>query len=404
MFFGWYIVVGTLVAQLLLIGFFTYAVSLLIGPVQAEFGVSLEDVMYSLTMGTLVGMVAMPVGGILIDRFSARWVMTAGAIFYAVGLYAISQAETIGAYVVWFGVTMAVGNALVGAQSSTTTISRWFTSSRGRALGISALGTSIGGVLIPWLMTRWIEVDGWRVAVENLAWIVAVVLVPLMILSIRGTPEEAGMHPEGGEQPASVQPMGALTIGEVLKNPGYWYIGLCLGLLFCAYSAVLSNITPYATGLGVDTAAAAQLIMVVAIAGFIGKLIFGFVADKVNLKFGLWAALALVFTGFVILSFQPSYSLMVLATVCLGLAAGGQLPVWGAMMAKVFGLVSYGKAMGLMGPLITLMVMPGFVVVGYMVDSTGSYEAVLQLFSGMIVLSAILLVPLRFPEESQAAG
>ena len=74
------------------------------------------------------------------------------------------------------------------------------------------------------------------------------------------------------------------------------------------------------------------------------------------------------------------------------------------MMAKVFGLVSYGKAMGLMGPLITLMVMPGFVVVGYMVDSTGSYEAVLQLFSGMIVLSAILLVPLRFPEESQAAG
>ena len=401
MFCGWYIVAGTLVAQLLLIGLFTYAVSLLIGPVQAEFGVSLEDVMRSLIVGTFVGMVAMPLGGMLIDRFSARWVMTAGAIFFAIGLYAISQASSIEAYVIWFGVTMAVGNALVGSQSSTTTISRWFTSSRGRALGISALGTSIGGVLVPWLLARWIETDGWRVAVENLALLVAVLLIPLMVLTIRGKPEEVGMHPEGGEQPAGVQSMGALTIGEVLKNPGYWYIGLCLGLLFCAYSSVLANITPYATGLGVDTAAAARLIMVVAVAGFVGKLIFGFVADKVNLKFGLWAALALVFVGFVILSMEPSYALMVLATVCLGLAAGGQLPVWGAMMAKVFGLVSYGKAMGLMGPLITVMVMPGYALVGSMVDSSGSYQGVLQLFSGMIVLSAFLLLPLRFPGESE---
>ena len=56
MFFGWYVVGGGFLAQLLVVGFFTYAVSLLVVPVREEFGVSLEQVMYSLTVGTFAGL------------------------------------------------------------------------------------------------------------------------------------------------------------------------------------------------------------------------------------------------------------------------------------------------------------------------------------------------------------
>ena len=38
MFFGWYVVGGGFLAQMLVVGFFTYAVSLLVVPVRAEFG------------------------------------------------------------------------------------------------------------------------------------------------------------------------------------------------------------------------------------------------------------------------------------------------------------------------------------------------------------------------------
>ena len=157
MFFGWYVVGGTFVAQLFLIGFFTYAVSLLTTPIQAEFSVGLEAVMRSMMAGTLFGMVAMPLAGILIDKYSTRWIMALGAVIFAVGLYFLSTVTSINQYIVIFGLTMALGNALVGSQSSTTTISRWFTTRRGRALGISALGTSVGGVIVPWLLTGWIE-------------------------------------------------------------------------------------------------------------------------------------------------------------------------------------------------------------------------------------------------------
>ena len=43
MFYGWRVVGSAFVAQMFVIGFFSYAVSLLVPPVRAEFGVSLEQ-------------------------------------------------------------------------------------------------------------------------------------------------------------------------------------------------------------------------------------------------------------------------------------------------------------------------------------------------------------------------
>ena len=52
MFYGWRIVGGSFVSQAFVVGFFTYAVSLLTQPVQESFDVGVEMVMYSLTCGT----------------------------------------------------------------------------------------------------------------------------------------------------------------------------------------------------------------------------------------------------------------------------------------------------------------------------------------------------------------
>ncbi len=397
MFFGWYIVGGTFIAQLFLVGFFSYAVSLFVAPVQTEFGVGLEEVMYSLSAGTLFGLIAMPIGGILADRYSTRWVMAVGALLFAGGLYAMSISQSITSYVVAFGLTMAWGNALVGSLGANTTISRWFSTNRGKALGMSALGTSFGGMVVPMLLAYWIEAHGWRLALEYFAYTVALVVFPTVVATIRGTPAEAGFEIEDahlltGDTGGGI---GALSTADIVRNPAYWLIGVPLALLFSVYISVLALITPYATSLGQSTAAAGQLIMVVAIGGIVGKLLFGYASDKMNLKVGLWLAMLLVVLGLLLLSLEPSYSLMIVACSLLGLAAGGQLPVWGAMMARAFGLVSYGRAMGLMSPLISLIVMPGFIVAGKLVDMTGSYVLMMQVFCGVLIVAAAILVPLN---------
>lgn len=398
MFYGWRIVGGAFIAQLFVVGFFTYAISLLIGPVQEDFGVSLEQVMYSLTAATLIGLFLQPAGGILVDRFSVRTIMAVGAVLFAAGLFALARTTTITQYILVFALTMAVANALVSSLACSAVISRWFTASRGRALGIAALGTSVGGVLVPALISHWLDGGDWRGAVNNLGIAVSVVLLPAVVLLIRSKPADVGLAPEPAAQSAPAEPDGGPGLGAILGNPAFWLLGLSLGILFSVYSAILANLTPYAINLGSSKEQASALIMAVAVSGFIGKLLFGMAADKFSLRSALWVAQLLVAAAFLMLALEPGHLGRLLGSFLLGLAAGGMLPVWGALTARVFGLANYGRAMGLMGPVITLCVMPGFALTGRMVDTLGSYTPTLYLFAACCLVAAALLLPLR-PEH-----
>ncbi|MEM1111994.1 MAG: MFS transporter [Pseudomonadota bacterium] len=400
MFYGWRVVAGTFVSQLFVVGFFTYAVSLLVPPVREEFGVSLEQVMYSLSAATFLGLFVSPVGGVMMDRLSIRWLMAAGAAFFGAGLLLLASVQSIGAYIAVFALTMSVANILAGSMCSSTVISRWFTVSRGRALGIGAVGLSVGGILIPRLLGYWIEESGWRAALQSLAYAVLLLMLPAVIVLVRGKPEDVGLSPEGmGEGAPSAVPAESLSLGEILRRPAYWYLGLGLGLLFGTYSATMSNITPYVLAAGHEMGDAATFLMVIAGVGLLGKLVFGVAADKMNLKLALGVAQCCVISGYLLLASNPSFTLMLAAATLLGLSAGGMLPVWGALMARIFGLLSYGRAMGLMGPLITICVLPGYTIVGRVYDQTGGFGPVFALFAGVMVVSILLIVPIRLDER-----
>jgi MFS family permease len=394
--YGWRVVGGGFLSQAFVIGFFTYAVSLFTQPVQESFDVGVEIVMYSLTCGTFLGLFAMPLVGILLDKLSVRKLFAAGIALFAAGLWLLAQSTTIIQYILIFGVTMAVANAMAGSMVSSAVVSRWFTEHRGRALGVAATGTSVGGVLIPGLITHWLPDYGWRGTLENLALVLVVVVLPLVVWAIRSWPSDVGMQAaqEGGLGGAS----GAATqlgLKDILGNANFWWLAAALGLLFSTYTSVLSNLTPYASQLGHREEAASGLIMVVAISGLLGKLVFGMAADKLGQKLALWSAQLLVASGFFILATEPAYEFILLACVSIGLAAGGMLPVWGALIADIFGLQSYGRAFGLMAPVITLFVMLGFPLTGRLYDATGSFSLSLWLFCGMMVIAALLIVPLR---------
>lgn len=401
MFYGWRIVGGSFLSQAFVFGFFTYAVSLLTQPVRESFDVGVEMVMYSLTCGTFMGLFAMPIVGVLLDKLSVRKLFAAGIVLFAVGLWLLSKSATIIQYIVIFGITMALANALAGAMISSAVVSRWFVENRGRALGVAATGTSVGGVLMPGLITFWLPDYGWRGTLENIAIVLIVFVLPVVLWTIRSWPTEVGIQAsQQGEGVGSATAAAELGLKDILRNPNFWWLAAALGLLFSAYAAILSNMTPYAAQLGHSAESASRLIMVVAISGLLGKLLFGMAADLLGHKLALWSAQLLVAIGFVVLAMEPSYSLILLACVSIGLAAGGMLPVWGAFIADIFGLQSYGRAFGLMAPIITLFVMVGYPLTGRLYDATGSFSLCLWIFAALMVVAAMLVVPLRLPQKS----
>ena len=406
MFYGWVIVAGVFVAQLFVVGFFTYGFPLLVAPVQEEFGSSVTEVMLGISIGGLTGAVLAPLVGPLVDRWSARGLIVIGTLSLIAALFLLSLSQTVVQFAAVLAVLLSAANVLLGPITGSALISRWFHALRGRALGIAATGTSLGGLLVPLLLGQAMASMGWRGALQLLGGCVCVFVLPLVAFGLRNHPDDKGLHPDGADADtaaASAQaapPARDWTAGEIFRSPAFWLIGSSLGLLFFSYTGTLSNLHKYATALGVADAQATALISAIAVTGFIGKLVFGWAADKISLRVGLWLAQLLAALGIGVLSLEPGYTMMLLGASLMGLAAGGMLPVWGAMVAAAFGVASFGRAMGLMMPVITVFVVPGPLVAAQSMDQTGSYALALQGFVAALVLSALLLVPLRLPSES----
>ena len=72
------------------------------------------------------------------------------------------------------------------------------------------------------------------------------------------------------------------------------------------------------------------------------------------------------------------------------------------MVAAAFGTLSYGRVMGLVMPVISVLVMPGFMIAGASSDATGSFALAMQAFVAMIGMSAALLLGLRLPRPAMA--
>lgn len=407
MYYGWVIVAGVFVVQLFMVGFFTYGFPLLVDPVQKEFESSVTDVMLGISLGGLTGAALSPLIGPLVDKWSARGLVVIGTLSLITALCLMSLSQGVLQFTAILAVLLSAANVLVGPITGSALISRWFNTLRGRALGIAATGTSVGGLLVPFLLESAIASMGWRGALQLLAGCVAVLVLPLVAFGLRNHPSDLGLHPDGTESTAPTAATAPTsrdwTMRDILRSPAFWLIGASLGLLFMAYVGALSNLHKYATELGVEAGNATRLIQTVAVSGFIGKLVFGWAADRISLRTGLWLAQGLAAVGIAILSLEPAYPVMVVAAAAMGLAAGGMLPVWGAMVGAAFGVASFGRVMGLMMPLITAFFVPGPILAALSMDHTESYSLALQGFVGVLFISAMLMIPLRLAPEPPAA-
>jgi len=397
MYYGWVIVAATFIGMGFQAGFYAYAFSLFVVPWQEAFAADRASVMLSMTLSTFIGLVSAPVIGKLVDRVSARALLSTGAAVHTLGFYLMSIATELWHLIAAFGVFMSIGTQLLGNMASGATVSRWFTTSRGKALGISTIGTSIGGMVFPIFVGQWIAEDGWRSALQFLAVGHAIIVLPMMLALIRQPPVlETGLSQVGaGEQ--------EWTMPILLRNRNFWSLVPSIGMLMAVYAAVLANLSPYGASIALSEAESARMITVVAFAGIVGKLMFGVLSDRISLKIGLWSAQALVALAVLMMALVPGPMMAMLAAVALGLAAGGLLPVSGAMVAKLFGTVSFGRVMGLMTPFTIILVMPGFTLAGALYDLRGDYTLCFLIFAGLLGLGALAAVPLTLPEEPAAS-
>lgn len=399
-FYGWRLVGSGFVLQGLATAAVSYAYGVVLAPVAAEFGATRFEMMLGITASTLVSGVISPFLGAAMDRLPLRRLALLGSLLLGSGFALLSVTRAIWQVVVAYTLCMAPAMVLIGPTLVSTLLARWFARRRGTAMGMAALGTSFFGFVVPPLLQVAIGAVGWRSALLGAGLVLLSLAIPAAWI-VRDRPGELGLGPDGSPPPAATaQPLASQASGTtrgILAQSNFWLVAMVMGVLFSVYSAMLSNLVPLARDHGHTAELAAILMSAVAGGGIAGKLVFGVVADRIDLRLGFAAAIVLVLAGLGLLMADARYLTLFVASCLIGFAAGGMLPVWASLMAVLFGATHYGRVMGLMHPVMMPVIMIGSPFAGLAYDRNGSYLLALTAFAACLALALVALSRIRMP-------
>jgi predicted MFS family arabinose efflux permease len=400
---------AALMVQGFSVGLTQYAFPLFLKPVAEEFGASRSSVASGYS-GLAVAMAALgPFLGHALDRRSLRAILCAGAALMACGFALIASVPQLWLAGLLFAGVVGPGAMAAGPMSASKLVANWFLRRRGLALGIASTGTSLGGFLLPPLLTLAIERFGWRGAIVAMALALVGIALPILAFAVVGSPEERGLGPDGDPPPPPAQRGAAgrapeRGFRELLRDRSFLAITLAIGSVFAILGGLLTNLHAYATDLGISAERASLLLSSFSAFGIVGKLTFGAIADRWDKRGLVWIAMGMLAVFLGVLLARPSYGWLAAGSAVGGLAIGGFLPLWGALIADCFGREAFGRVMGLMGPLMLPLNVTALQLAPWSFDSTGSYQLAIRLFLGWLALAACALGLVRLPPRPGQAS
>jgi MFS family permease len=377
--YRWVVVSYSLVIQAVSIGILIYCFALFALPWLDAFDASRRDVMITISCLQIGAGVFSPLLGRFMDQYPMRWIVIAGAIVLSLGLYLTQLATALWQIWIIYATLMPIAIGLTGTLASQTLVTKWFTEERGLALGISAMGTSIGGIVFPWVVAGMLTDIGWREAFVYLSITCIVIIVPLSLLVLRRNPQAA--QPELADEPTSNSVESKFDTmnnrqwsnREILTASLFWLPFLAMCPLLMSFGALQANLGVLARDMGLADSEAASLIMISSFCMIIGKLFFGTLGDRWDHRFLFWTASLVMLASLVSLLTTSTYAGLVVCVICLGLAGGGIIPLLGLIFGARFGAASFGRVMGFV--MLTGMfgaVAP--VIAGSIYDMTQSYD------------------------------
>ncbi len=400
---GWRVMAGSFICAALALGFTSYIFGMFTVPVTEEFGISRANYNNGMIGLMLGAAIAAPVVGRLLDRFSVQLIVVSCALAFGVALMTISRTDSLGLMLFMVTLPLAFGAAGCGVIMANTVTVRWFRRRRGRALGVVALSTSVGGFISQPLTALLIESLGWRDALFLIGLVPMLIFFGMAALVIRNRPDEsiAGYRDEfaGDVQSdaATASQEREWTTAQLFRSRNFWLVACGIGLIFGIDQAILTSQVAYFQDIGYDLTTVAVLVSVKTASAICGKLLIGYLADKVDLRliFAYVAVCGILLMAVYI--WQPGYYVMLLAIALLGIAVGGIFPAWSTITAWLFGARSYGSVMGIMAIIMQPFAIVMMRFIGEVHDSSGTYTPAFAVFIGLALLAMLLVSRVRPP-------
>jgi sugar phosphate permease len=311
-------------------------------------------------------------------------------------------------YLLYFMQT--AGYVTAGPIPNQVLISRWFDRWRGRAMGFAYVGAGIGGAVAPVLAQLLVSHIGWRGAMHVICGGILLVLVPVSWLVIKNHPRDLGLEADGkaaanaaspGQASAIREKEGLLSLGKVLKTPEFWLIALGSFLSIGAIGGLIQHFVLFLRDRRFAPEKAAGVASFLLISSILGRVIMGWLADRIPKKYVMLIAFSAVACAVPLLYAGDLARLAYVFAFVFGFGMGADYMLIPLVTAECFGVRSLGKLMGIIITTDSLGQALAPVIVGRLFDIHKNYNLAFALVAAMAAAGAVTVLFIR-PDRVKA--
>ncbi len=365
-------------------------------PLLAEFGWTRAMTSGAFSMSMIMdGVLSIVMGG-LTDRLGPRVILTFCGFLLGLGYLLMSQVSAVWQLYMFYGVVIGIGISGVWVPLLST-VSKWFVTRRSLVTGVVVAGVGIGTLVAPPLISRLITTYDWRLSYMILGSTVLVVLV-LIAQLLKREPTQIGRLPYGaneGKQQVLKSEAKAYSLKEAIYTSQFWVVLIMFFCIGFSLFATMVHIVPHAIELEISAVSAANLLSIIGGISILGSYVLGSVGDRIgNRKVFIICFVLMSAALFWLVPARTLWMLYLFAAV-FGFAAGGEGAVESPLVAGLFGLSSHGLIYGVLHLGFTCGAAIGPFLMGYIFDTTASYQVAFLVCAVFSVLGLILAAVLR---------
>ncbi|KGE03926.1 MFS transporter [Pseudohaliea rubra] len=365
-----------------------YTVGALLVPVTEEFGWSRAQFQAAILFSSGLGALTSPLVGWLNDRYGSRRVALPAMVGVGLGfLLASTMDGRLWTLFVAYGAMALLGAGTIPV-TWTRAIANSFSRHRGMALGLALTGTGVCAAIAPHYAVFLADNFGWRSAYIGLALLPLLIGLPVLLVLFK--PREAGDPDDAGN---SVLLTG-MTLGEAVRGYRFWLILVSILFAYMGFSGIGPNLLPSMTDDGFSREQAAGIQSIFGLSIIIGRVVVGFLIDRLWAPGVAAACLVLPAVGAMLFHGEQSLLAAQLASFFIGFAAGAELDLMAFLVARYFGLLHYAKIYAVLYATLAICSGTAPMLFAFAYDLTASYDFGFLVATGLFLVSATVVLSL----------
>jgi MFS family permease len=410
-FYGWKLVGALWLLDFLNMGFPLYGGAVINTYMLKEIAMSRSTYGLGFTLlNLLVGLASVIVAASIVKWSIRRAFAIGSAVILSGALWLALLASEPWHYVVGFGILIGTGISFGTIVPVSTAVTRWFRRYRGRAMAVALSASGFAGFIGAPLTNKILAANGgnWRQAWEVVAG-VAVFSALVALLFVKESPEALGQIVDGKEDRGdsageaitnTLVTNFAWTPGQAYLTRSYWMI--VIGGIACQFPFFFftAHWLLHLRGAGIAAADGAWAMGLFSIGAVGGRLVGGWLMDRLPARFAFMMGLCCYLLGSVLAISVNSHALLIayLAAILYGTGFGWTFVCLNTSTAHFFGPLAFPELNGMALLLTGVFCSPAGFIGGRLFDIHGNYTLAFELNMVVaacgIVASLFAMMPL----------